>query len=61
MNDSDAPFYFAVNNCTKQEYSKPSFKTSAVGQRKLNSLRRKMADLEKAGLGPNVKNHSGQL
>ena len=58
MNDSDAPFYLAVNNCTKQESSKPSFKTSAVGQRKLNSLTRKMA--EKAGLGPNVKNQSGR-
>ena len=58
MNDSDAPFYLAVNNCTKQESSKLSFKTSVVGQRKLNSLTRKMA--EKAGLGPNVKNHSGR-
>jgi len=57
MNDSNAPFYFAVNNCTKQESSKLSFKTSAVGQRKLNSLTRKMA--EKAGLGPNVS-HSGR-
>ena len=38
MNDSDAPFYLAVNNCTKQES--------------------KMA--EKAGLGPNVTNHSGR-
>ena len=58
MNDSDAPFYLAVNNCTKQESSKPSFKTSAVGQRKLSSLARKMA--EKARLGPNVKNLSGR-
>ena len=60
MNDSDAPpFYLAVNNCTKQESSKPSFKTSAVGQRhNLISLTRKMA--EKAGLAPNVKNHSGR-
>ena len=56
MNHSDAPFYLAVNNCTKQESSKPSLKTSAVGQRKLNSLTRKIA--EKAGLRPNVKNHS---
>ena len=58
MNDSDAPFYLAVNNCTKQESSKPWFKKSAVGQNKLNSLMRKMA--EKAGLGPNVTNHSGR-
>ena len=58
MNDSDAPFYLAVNNCTKQESSKLWFKTSAVGQRKLNTLTRKMA--EKAGLGANVKNHSGR-
>ena len=26
MNDSDTPFYLAVNNCTKQESSKPWFK-----------------------------------
>ena len=58
MNDSDAPFYLAVNNCTKQESSKLWFKTSAVGQRKLNTLTRKMA--VKAGLGANVKNHSGR-
>ena len=58
MNDSDAPFYLAVNNCTKQESSKPWFKTSAVGQHKRNSLTRKIA--EKAGLEPNVKNHSGR-
>ena len=58
MNDSDAPVYLAVNNCTKQESSKPWFKKSAVGQNKLNSLMRKMA--EKAGLGPNVTNHSGR-
>ena len=58
MNDSDAPFYLAVNNCTKQESSKLWFKTSAVGQRKLNTLTRKME--EKAGLGANVKNHSGR-
>ena len=57
MNDSDAPVYLAVNNCTKQESSKLWFKTSVVGQRKLNTLTRKMA--EKAGLGANVKNHSG--
>ena len=58
MNDSDAPFYLAINNCTKEESSKPGFKKSAVGQTKLNSLMRKMA--EKAGLGPNVTNHSGR-
>ena len=37
MNDGDAPFYLAVINCTKQESSKLWFKTSAVGQRKLNT------------------------
>jgi len=58
MNNSDAPFYLVVNDCTKQGSSKPWFKKSAVGQNKLNSLMRKMA--EKAGLGPNVKNHSGR-
>ena len=58
MNDRNAPFYLAINNCTKQESSKPWFKKSAVGQNKLNSLMRKMA--EKAGLGQNVTNHSGR-
>ena len=32
MNDSDAPFYLAVNNCRKQESSKAWFKKWAVGQ-----------------------------
>ena len=41
MNDSYGPFYLAVNNCTKQESSQPWFKTSAVGENKLNSLMRK--------------------
>ena len=58
MNDSDAPFYLAINNCTKQESSKPWSRKSAVGQNKHNSLMRKMA--EKAGLRPNVTNHSGR-
>ena len=58
MNDSETPFYLAVNNWTKQESSKPWFKKSVVGQNKFNSLMRKMA--EKARLGPNVKNHSGR-
>jgi len=42
MNDSYDPFYLAVNNCTKQESSKPWFQTSAVGENKLNSLMRKI-------------------
>ena len=58
MNDKNAPFYLAVNSCKKQDSSKPWFKTSAVGVNKLNPLMKKMA--EKAGLGPNVKNHSGR-
>ena len=58
MNDNNAPFYLAVNNCKKQDSSKPWFKKSAVGVNKLNSLMKKMA--EKAGLGSNVKNHSGR-
>ncbi|XP_073248879.1 uncharacterized protein KIAA1958-like [Porites lutea] len=58
MNDNNAPFYLAVNNRKKQDSSKPWFKKSAVGVNKLNSLMKKMA--EKAGLGPNVKNHSGR-
>ena len=58
MNDNNAPFYLAVNNCKKQDSSKPWFKKSAVGVNKLNSLMKQMA--EKAGLGSNVKNHSGR-
>ena len=55
MNHDNAPFYLAVNTCKNQNSSKPWFKKSAVGLHKLKSL---MA--EKAGLGPNVKNHSGR-
>ena len=58
MNDSDVPFYLAINSCTKQESSKPWCKNSAVGQNKLNSLMRKMT--EKAGLGPNVTKLRGR-
>ena len=58
MNDSNAPFYLAVNSCKKQDSSKPWFQKSTVGVNKLNSLMKKMA--EKAGLGPNVKIHSGR-
>ena len=56
MNDSYAPFYLAVNNCTR------IFQTldQKVGHwpNKLNSVMWKMS--EKAGLGLNVKNHSGR-
>ena len=58
MSDNNASFFLEVNNCKKQDSSKPWFKKSAVGVNKLNSLMKKMA--EKAGLGPNVKNHSGR-
>ena len=58
MNDNNAPFYLAVNNCKNPDSSKPWFKKSAVGVNKLNSLMKTMS--EKAGLGPNVKNHSGR-
>ena len=58
MNHDNAPFYLAVHNCKKQGSSKPWFKKSAVEVNKLNSLMKAMA--EKAGLGPNVKNHSGR-
>ena len=50
MNDNNAPSYLAVNNCKKQDSSKPWFKKSAVGVNKLNSLMKKMA--EKPGWGP---------
>ena len=38
MNDNNAPFYPAVNNCKRQDSSKPWFKKSAVGVNKLNTL-----------------------
>ena len=58
MNNNNAPFYLVVNNCRKDS-SKPWLKKSAVGINKLNLLmKKKMA--EKAGLGSNVKNHSGR-
>ena len=58
MNHDNASFYLAVNTCKNQNSSKPWFKKSAVGLHKLKSLMKTMA--EKAGLGPNVKNHSGR-
>ena len=58
MSDNNAPFYLAVNNCKKQDSSKPWFKKSAVGVNKLNSSMKNMA--EKAGLRPSVKNYSGR-
>ena len=36
MNDNNVPCYLAVNNCKKQDCSKPWFKKSAVGVNKLN-------------------------
>ena len=35
MNTSEAPFYLAINNCTKKYSSKPWLKKSAVGVNKL--------------------------
>ena len=58
MNDNNAPFYLAVNNCKKQDSPKTWFKKSSVGVNKLNLSMKKMA--EKAGLRPNVKNYSGR-
>lgn len=57
MDVDEAPFYLAINNCRKDS-SKPWFKKSAVGVNTLNSLMKRMAD--KAGFGPNLKNHSGR-
>ena len=54
MNHDNAPFYLAVNTCKNQDSSKPWFKNL----HKLKSLMKTMA--EKAGLGSNVKNHSGR-
>ena len=58
MYHDNAPFYLAVNTCKNHDYSKPWFKKSAVGLNQLNSFLKTMA--EKAGLEPNVKNHSGR-
>ena len=57
MKTDDAPFYLAVNN-VKSGSGKPWFKKSPVGVNKLNTLMKTMA--QKAGLGPNFKNHSGR-
>ena len=58
MSHDKAPFYLAVNTCKNQDSSKPWFKKSAVGVNKFNSLKKTMA--VKAGLGPDVENHSGR-
>ena len=50
MNDNNAPFYRAVNNCKKQDPSKPWFKKSAVGVNKLNSFIKNWQ--KKPGWGP---------
>ena len=52
----DAPFYKAVNN-VKSGSGKPWFKKAPVDVNKLNTLMKTMT--QKAGLGPNFKNHSG--
>ena len=56
MKTDDAPFYLAVNN-VKSSFGKLWFKKAPVGVNKLNTLMKTMA--QKAGLGPNFKNHSG--
>ncbi|XP_031554010.1 uncharacterized protein LOC116291027 [Actinia tenebrosa] len=61
MNEDDAPFYLAINNCSKQGTGKPWFKKNAVGVNKLNGLMKTMA--EKAGISTtqlNLANHSGR-
>ncbi len=57
MSTDEAPFYLAVNHCKKVSSDKTWFKKSALGVNTLNSLMKRMA--EKAGLGPNISNHSG--
>ena len=57
MKTDDAPFYLTVNN-VKSGSGKPRFKKSPVCVNKLNTLMKTMA--QKAGLGPNFKNHSGR-
>ena len=57
MNGDEAPFYLATNTgFSKNE--KPWFKRAPVGQNKLNGIMKTMA--EKASLGSNLTNHSGQ-
>ena len=56
MNTDEAPFYLAINHCKKPLSDKLWFKKSALGANALNSLMKRMA--EKAGLGPNISNHS---
>ena len=58
MKADDAPFYLAVNN-VKSGSGKPWFKKAPVGVNKLNTLMKIIA--QKAGLGPNFKNHSGRI
>ena len=58
MSTDEAPFYLAVNHCKKVSSDKTWFKKSALGVNTLNSLMKRMA--EKAGLGPNISNHSGR-
>ena len=55
--DDHAPFYLAVNN-VKSGSGKPWSKKAPVGVYNLNTLMNTMA--QKAGLGPNFKNHSGR-
>ena len=57
MKTDDAPFYLAVKN-VKSGSGKPWFKKGPVGVNKLNTLMKTMA--QKAGLGPNFKDHSGR-
>jgi site-specific recombinase XerD len=58
VNTDEAPFYLAVNHCKRVSSDKSWFKKNALGVNKLNSLMKTMA--EKAGLGPNISNHSGR-
>ena len=57
MNTDDAPFYLAVNK-VKSGSGRRWFKKAPVGVNKLKTLMKTMA--QKAGLGPNFKNHSGR-
>lgn len=57
MKTNDALFYLAVNY-VKSGSGKPWFKKALVGVNKLNILMITMA--QKAGIGPNFKNHSGR-
>ena len=59
MNKPDAPYYLGINYTKRPSSNKLWFKSSAMGQNKLNSLMKTMA--EKGGLSSErLTNHSAR-